>query len=212
MSLGTNALQLETGREALLHVPSPEARALVIALHGAGGTAREGLDILLPQAGRLGFVLVAPQSAGSTWGAITRGDDRDTPALDRALQDVFARHPVDPERVGVAGFSDGASYALTLGLANGDVLRRIVAFSPGFERASRRQGRPAVFVTHGVHDHVLPIDRTSRRVVPPLRDDGHPVTYREFDGGHAMPPALVDEAADWLMRPAGAIGDTPPPP
>ena len=105
------------------------------------------------------------------------------------------------DRLAVAGFSDGASYALTLGLSNGDVLPRVVAFSPGFSAARRHRGRPELFVTHGVDDRVLPIDRTSRRIVPDLRDRGHEVEYREFPGGHAVPAELADAAARWLARP-----------
>ena len=33
-----------------------------------------------------------------------------------------------------SGFSDGASYALSLGAANGDLFTHIAAFSPGFMR------------------------------------------------------------------------------
>ncbi len=184
-----------------MHVPRGEVRGVVVVLHGAGGSAQAGLDLLLAQADRLGLVLLAPASIGATWSAITGGEDRDTPALDAALADVLARQPIDPARLAVAGFSDGGSYALTLGLANGDVFPSVVAFAPGFERADRRRGRPSFFFTHGTRDEVLPIDRTSRPLVAGLRRSGYPVTYREFDGGHGVPVALADEAAQWLLRP-----------
>ena len=63
----------------------------------------------------------------------------------------------------------------------------MVAFSPGFVAGTARAGRPAVFVSHGDADDVLPVDRTSRRIVPALRDDGYDVTYREFPGGTRRP-------------------------
>lgn len=197
---GTSAVRLPHGGHGLLHVPSADARGLVVLLHGAGGQPSAALDLLLDHAERLGLVLLAPASAGMTWGSIRGGSDPDTPGLAAALSDLFARHPVDPERVAVGGFSDGGSCALTLGLANGDLFRRIVAFSPGFQAAAERRGRPEVFVTHGVHDQVLPIDRTSRRVVRDLQAEGYDVTYREFDGPHVVPPPLAAEAADWLTR------------
>lgn len=197
---GTSAVRLSTGREALLHVPAGEVRGLVVVLHGAGGQARAGLDLLQQQADRLGLVVLAPSSVGSTWGAIRGGRDPDTPALAAVLADVLARQPIDPERLAVTGFSDGASYALTLGLANGDIFRRVVAFSPGFEAADARRGQPQFFVTHGTRDDVLPIDRTSRRLVPELQRDGYAVTYREFDGPHVVPRELADEAAEWVLR------------
>ncbi len=191
---GTSGLPLRNGEQGLLHVPSRDVRGLVVALHGAGGDAAAGLRLVQEQADRLGLVVLAPASAGSTWAAIRGGPDPDTPAIAAALQDVLARQPFDPPRLAVAGFSDGASYALTLGLANGDLFPHVVAFSPGFEVADRRQGRPALFLTHGTRDEVLPIERTSRQLVQALRRDGYDVIYREFDGRHVVPRDLADEA------------------
>jgi predicted esterase len=58
----------------------------------------------------------------------------DVDFINRSLQYVFDRYTVDPARLGIAGFSDGASYALSLGLPNGDLFSHIIAFSPGFMR------------------------------------------------------------------------------
>jgi phospholipase/carboxylesterase len=44
----------------------------------------------------------------------------------------------------------------------------------------------------------LPIDRCSRRLVPALRQAGYRVHYHEFDGGHEVPPPVVEEALGWL--------------
>lgn len=197
---GTSGLPLRNGEQGLLHVPSRDVRGLVVALHGAGGDAAAGLRLVQEQADRLGLVVLAPASAGSTWAAIRGGDDPDTSAVDAALRDVLARQPVEPARLAVAGFSDGASYALTLGLANGELFPHVLAFSPGFQRADRRRGRPEVFVSHGTRDEVLPIERTSRPLVRALQRDGYGVTYREFDGRHVVPRGLADEALQRVLR------------
>ncbi len=55
--------------------------------------------------------------------------------IDKALSKVFGSYRIDPSHLAVAGFSDGASYALSLGLPNGDLFSHIIAFSPGFMRA-----------------------------------------------------------------------------
>jgi phospholipase/carboxylesterase len=199
LTSGTARVPLTNGRTALLHVPPRPVTGLVIALHGAGGQGRAAMDLLRPDADRVGLAVLAPSSAGSTWAALFGGADPDTPAIDAALEDVFALHPFDPDRIAVAGFSDGATYALSLGLTNGDLLRRVVAFSPGFQNARERSGRPAFFLTHGTRDQVLPIERTSRRIVPALQQAGYEVTYHEFDDGHIVPPRYVTEAADWLL-------------
>ena len=199
---GTQPVDLGVERPPLLHVPpgigTVGPAPLVVALHGAGGDAEAGLGVLGGPAAARGLLVLAPASRGSTWDAVTGRFGEDAALLDRALERLFATVAVDPARVAVAGFSDGASYALGLGLANGDLFGRVVAFSPGFVPGSAREGRPAVFVSHGDADDVLPVEGTSRRIVPALREDGHDVTYREFAGGHVVPPEVAEEAADWL--------------
>jgi phospholipase/carboxylesterase len=188
-----------TGQDqALLLVPDGAAAAplpLAVMLHGAGGDAARGLEPLRAQAGRP-LALLSVASRGSTWDVIGRGFGPDVAAVDHALAEALAVLPVDPKRLAICGFSDGASYALSLGLTNGDLFTHVIAFSPGFAALGERHGRPPVFVTHGTEDHVLPVDRCSRRLVPWLRDAGHEVIYREFAGGHEVPLALAAEAAD----------------
>lgn len=201
-SPGTHALEIERTRDCLLHVPAlPDhaaAAPLPVALHGAGGSAEAALSLLHPVADAFGLLLLAPASRGSTWDGVRGGYGPDVDVLDRSLQRAFHLAAVDPARVGVAGFSDGASYALGLGLANGGLFRRVLAFSPGFVPPAGRTGTPRVFVSHGTADRVLPIDRTSRRVVPALEEDGYDVEYVEFEGGHTVPAAVVLRAMAWL--------------
>ena len=194
---------LETG-EGLLYVPPgyrPEQPApLVVMLHGAGGEARMALDVLRPAADRGGFLLLAPQSRGPTWDAIRGEFGPDARQIDRELAEVFSGYSVDPDRVAIAGFSDGASYALSLGLSNGALFKAVFAFSPGFIPPAEWHGKPRVYVSHGTRDEVLPIDLCSRALVPRLRARGYDVEYREFDGPHAVPQEIVSEAARWLAR------------
>jgi phospholipase/carboxylesterase len=187
--------------EWLLDVPAA-ARAgvpcpLAILFHGAGGSARAGLDLLPADAG---LIRLSPQSLGTTWDLIEGGFGPDVQRLDDALATVFASHPVDMERVALGGFSDGASYALSLALGNGDLVTHVIAFSPGFLAPEAQRGRPRIFATHGTDDRVLPIDRCSRRLVPALRGAGYAVTYEEFDGGHVVTPDHARDATDWIVR------------
>jgi predicted esterase len=201
---GTQPLGLQARRDPLLHVPPGLAAGrpvpLVVTLHGAGGDAEGGLALLRAQADERGLLLLAPASSGPTWDGIRGSYGPDVDLLDRALHRVSSLVPVDAERTAIAGFSDGASYALGLGLANGALFRRVVAFSPGFvpPGAGRSAEQPEVFVSHGDVDQVLPIDRTSRRVVPRLQEQGYLVTYREFAGPHVVPPEVAREAVDCL--------------
>jgi phospholipase/carboxylesterase len=199
---GVHALGVAGARDPIVFVPeglpADEPVPLLVALHGAGGDAQGGLSVLRAAAEALGIVILAPASRAATWDAVRGGFGPDTVVIDRALREVFSFVPVDPQRIGVTGFSDGASYALGLGLANGDLFRKVAAFSPGFVPPGPQNGRPAVFIAHGTQDAVLPIDATSRRVVPALKRRGYDVVYREFDGPHTVPPAIALEAGLWL--------------
>ena len=117
--------------------------------------------------------------------------------LNRALERVFETVAVDPARIAVGGFSDGASYAISLGLQNGDLFRRVLAYSPGFFVGGQAQGRPRVFISHGTADQILPIDRCSRVIVPRLKKQGYDVTFRQFDGGHEVPPDIARAGMRW---------------
>jgi phospholipase/carboxylesterase len=180
---------------AALTRPSP----LVVLLHGAGSSASAAITLLGDLADAYGLVLLAPDSRGSTWDVIRGGFGDDVAFIDRALEHVFERCPIDPARIALAGFSDGASYALSLGIGNGDLFTHLIAFSPGFAAPAAQAGRPRVFVTHGVADAVLPIDRCSRHLVPALRGGGYDVVYEEFDGGHAVPRELARRAIEWMI-------------
>jgi predicted esterase len=200
---GTHPLGLTAARDTLLHVPATlppgGAPPLVVSLHGAGGNAEAGVALFRPLAEERGLLVMAPASRGSTWDAVRGRYGPDAELVDRALATVFAAFAVPRDRVAVAGFSDGASYALGLGLANGDLFRDVLAFSPGFvPPGALRSGKPRIFISHGDADEVLPIDRTSRRIVPALREDGYDVTYREFRGPHTVPPEIAREAVDRL--------------
>jgi predicted esterase len=50
---------------------------------------------------------------------------------------------------------------------------------------------------------VLPIAHCSRKLVPQLERAGYDVRYREFDGPHAVPPAIAREALAWFAADAG---------
>lgn len=196
---GLQHLDARGDRSARLYVPSgyraDRPAALVVMLHGAGRSAADAVAMVEGHAERQNMIVLAPTARAATWDIIAqRRYGPDVEAIDAALAQVFARYTIDPERVAIAGFSDGASYALSLGLANGELFRHILAFSPGFMAPTRDQGRPHVFISHGVNDPVLPVDATSRRIVEQLRSDGYEVDYVEFPDGHSVPPEISDRS------------------
>ena len=190
-------------RDGVLYVPdtAEPGAPIMVFLHGATGSGRAHLRPVLGAADRYGLILVAPDSrSAATWDLISeRRFGPDVAFLDEVLDTVVDRVDADTARLAVSGVSDGASYALSLGLANGDVFSAVIAFSPGFLAVAEPVGRPAVFVSHGTADPILPIDTCSRAFVPVLRDADYDGMFREFDGGHSVPPPVADEAIRWWL-------------
>jgi phospholipase/carboxylesterase len=197
---GRHELDLGDGVTALLAVPRGDIGPLplLVFCHGAGGTASGALGLVERPATDAGVLVLATSSVAKTWDLIAGGLGRDVAVLDATLSQVFARVAVD--RVALGGFSDGASYALSIGLANGNLVDAVLAFSPGFLAPPSRQGKPRVRVCHGTEDRVLPVVGCGRRVVRLLERDGYAVTYEEFPGGHVVPPEQVSRALAWWLE------------
>jgi len=195
---GVHPLGLGDGRDGLIYMPDVDGRPpLLVFLHGATMNARQTLRPLVAAADDAGLALLVPESRGETWDVILGGFGPDVTFIDAALERAQSATDADTERLSIGGVSDGASYALSLGIANGDRFGRVLAFSPGFAAPPEQVGRPRMFISHGVHDRVLPIDQCSRPLVASLREGGYDIEYREFDGGHEMPEAIVRAAFMW---------------
>ena len=209
---GLHHLGLGRERDGVLFIP-PGLRAdrpapLILSLHGAGGRGSSIASAgLLEAAERLGAVVLAPDSRGPTWDVLMGGFGSDVDFIDAALDGVFDEVAVDPRRLIVSGFSDGASYALSLGLGNGDLFSHVIAFSPGFMAPDARRGNPPLFISHGTGDRVLNIDACSRSLVPILEQAGYRVTYAEFDGGHEVPRSVLRSALEWLGATPGETAE-----
>jgi phospholipase/carboxylesterase len=199
---GIFPIRLTSGSDGLLYVPGSydvdRPGPVIVALHGAGSSAQRGLDHVRPLADEFRTIVLAPQSSDRTWDLLIDGYGPDVAAIDGALSEIFERYAVDPERVVLAGFSDGASYALSVGTANGELFRHIIAFSPGFAVPSGQSGSPRIFISHGTQDTILPIGLTSRMLAPMLQVADYDVTYVEFDGQHNIPEHILRAAYEWM--------------
>ncbi len=202
-SPGMHELTLGNGQAARMHVtPGDGPRALIVALHGAGGTPAGAIEAFGGALDEPGLVLIAPASKGQTWSILRSAQDLDLESVNLALAEAYERCTIDRRRIAVGGFSDGATYALTLGVSNGDLFPAVIAFSPGGIVAGEQRGVPRFFVSHGTHDSVLPIGSAGDAVVRKLRRAGYPVTYRRFRGDHEVPTAMSAAAVRWFL--AGA--------
>jgi len=201
------ALGLDSLRDGYLYVPesySPAtAMPLFVALHGAGGEGRSWASYPA-RAEAHGFIVLAPDSRGTTWDLVRGGFGADVEFLDRALRLTFEQCRVDSTRIALGGFSDGASYALSLGVANGDLFTHLVGYSPGFYQPGEPiTGRPRVFLSHGTQDQILPYRFSSEVLAPHLRDAGYDVTFVPFEGDHGVPAEISEAALDWFLPLAG---------
>jgi phospholipase/carboxylesterase len=200
---GAQPLGLDSGRDGVLYVPPglTGPAPFLLLLHGATGSAA-GITRrtnAFANADAFKMVILAPDSRETTWDVTRKGFGPDVAFVDRALAQTFGRVALDPTRIAVGGFSDGASYALSLGLLNGDLFTHIAAWSPGFFVAEAPVGKPLIYMSHGQQDEILPIDTTSRRLRPRLERAGYEVRYREFPGPHTVPPPVLKESLEWIV-------------
>ncbi|HEV2747875.1 MAG TPA: hypothetical protein VGW34_11325 [Allosphingosinicella sp.] len=219
---------IELGGGATAYVPAGAAALppVLVLLHGAGRGGDEMVRRFQAEADRRGILLVAPKSLGPTWdiipalGALARADagpaasriprarapepSVDPPRIEAALAALGARIGYDRGRVGLAGFSDGASYALSYGTSRPRLFSAILAFSPGVIRLPDRTPRgQRVFVAHGRQDRALAFATTSAGIVPALRAKRLAVTFRPFQGGHEIPDDVAAAGLDFFLGGTG---------
>jgi predicted esterase len=206
---GLPAGETELANGATVYRPrsaGPGPLPLVVLLHGAGGYPPGFLQRLEPEADRRGLILFQPHSAGRTWDVIQNLGSKQLPwrgpdlrRNDEALADLFRRASVDRSRIVLLGFSDGASYALSLGLANPGLFTAVVALSPGmFAPPSVLDRNQRIFIAHGRDDQILPFDN-AREIAGALSGNGAKLRFRPFNGRHEIDRGVLREALDYAL-------------
>jgi len=200
LAVGLHTLSFPGGRTALFLAPAagPRALPLLVLLHGATGLMGGADHLALPMAARLGAAVLVPHAAGTSWDIIRGSYGADLEFIDQLLSWTLHRYPIAADAIAIGGFSDGASYALSIGMMNGQLFSDILAFSPGFRRPLRRLGDPRIFICHGSGDKVLSVVR-SREMADQLANEGYDVLYQEFDGGHTVPAGVAGPALQRVL-------------
>ncbi|MFC4933408.1 alpha/beta hydrolase [Massilia sp. GCM10023247] len=200
---GRHHLGIAAERDAVLFVPEGidegASVPLFVMFHGAGGFPEKVLPFIEEHAKRHKFLVLAPHSMYATWDIVVGGHGPDLERLQRALAEVASRYRIDRSRLAFAGFSDGASYALSVGITNGDIASHIIAFSGGFMSIFQQEGAPQVFIAHGLVDEQLPIETSGRANATRLKSAGYAVQYVEFNGLHVIEPAIVGVAIEFFL-------------
>ena len=110
----------------------------------------------------------------------------------------------------IAGFSDGATYALSLGPRNAGLFTHIMAFSPGGVAPFGEVARARVFVSHGRKDSILPFANSVDRIVPGFKERGIDVRFEPFEGDHVFREEEI-AGAGWFLAIDGGHYDGPSP-
>jgi phospholipase/carboxylesterase len=191
-------------QSALLYVPAGYQAStpvpLVLMLHGEGQAAISALDLFEPYADAAGLALLAVDSNNTTWDILATGFyGPDVQFINASLAAAFNEVNVDPTRVTVEGFSDGASYALATGLTNGALFSKVISFSAGYIAPYDPSGnKPSFFMSQGTSDTTFDITQSGDFIDSKLVAAGYTVDYVRFDGVHEIPDQIVQQAITWL--------------
>lgn len=207
---GRHFLGLAPERDTVLVVPegleADKPVPLLVMFHGSSGSAEKVLPFLEEHAEKHRFLLLVPQSTYYTWDLSVGGNGPDLERLDRALAEVAACFALDRDRIGFAGFSDGASYSLSVGLTNGHLLSHVIAFSGGYMNLYLPSGMPRIFIAHSPEDEQLPLAASKSKHVDKLQAAGYDLEYFEFNGRHVIHPHVVGKGIDFFLNTGPAEG------
>ena len=203
LGLGTAVYRGMT-RDGTLYIPPRAARGgkvpLLVLLHGGGGRS-DDFRFTFALGAEFGVAILTLDARHNTWDGIDSPFGPDVLFIDAALRHTFERVAIDPRKVALGGLSDGGTYALSVGVVNGDLFTHLIAVAPGYMAPPGPPvGRPRIFLAHGTRDNVYPVTGTRNRLLPQLQRDGYAVTYFEFDGPHFITPPVARAALSWLAR------------
>jgi phospholipase/carboxylesterase len=197
---------------------------LIVMLHGLSGDENVMwiFDHALPRDATV-IALRAPyvsEFGGYSWsrstvrGALVRGalergalDDVDfheaLAVLSRFMAEVITLYEIDPQRVILMGFSQGAALSYAYSLAHPESLRGVIAlagFLPtGTPAGTRAANQPAYLILHGTHDEAVPLER-ARAARSVLESRGAAVEYHEHRVGHKVSAQGIKEIAQWIKE------------
>lgn len=169
---------------------------MVIALHGGYGTGRDFIWYWLREARSRKFLLAAPNSTGSTW---SFDNETDQIAINEMVTKLSLRYRIDPKRILLTGFSDGAIYSLILGLQENSPFIALAPIS-GVLHPVNLQTAPQkrIYMTHGSWDWMFSIEK-ARQAADILRKAGANMTFKEIEQlSHTYPREQNRFILDWF--------------
>jgi predicted esterase len=206
----TGFVWIERGRQrAFLLVPDeiePGRRyPLVTVLHGAGRQDEALAKAFRDEPEKRQALFLIPRSLDPTWDLVSSPVRHDMEFLEYAYDLIWRRYAIDPARQALLGYSDGASYALSVGLSNPRLFAAVMGWAAGFKvidpgALERPEPRPRVLLEYGTHDQLFPFDKIALPMRADLERLGYDVTFRVDEGGRHWPPSdFQPEALDWFF-------------
>ncbi len=177
---------------------------LVVILHGMGGS---GDSTLQSWRDRLNdeFIILCPSYPIGAWWTLSAEE-----LVLQLIRETKMRTPVDPNRVFLAGLSNGALGAYMMGMFYPDYFAGIIPIAGAISESHYLHllvnlTHTPVYSIQGQHDPIFPI-QASRRIQKILTDLKYPLTYREHTergsahGGHFLPESEVPPLVEWLKE------------
>ncbi len=187
---GLNTIASGTSRRFVVYVPSnytdDRTWPVAILLHGSGDRGITMVNALSRDAETEGVILLAPDANRYTWDLIFGDVGPDAEFIEQVLGWAFDHVQVDPARLTLGGFSDGATYTAWLGMLNGDIFSQLLIMSGCARFPDDRTGTPRILMLHGNNDPVFGRDTCVPLLLPSLQAAGYDVRYIEFEGRHEI--------------------------
>ena len=201
--------------------PEPGPSPCLLLLHGFGANEQDLLglapyldprfSIISPRApinlgwGSFAWYMIQPLADGSFH--YDREEALNSMYLiDKFIDEIIEAYNLDPTRIFLAGFSQGAIQSCALLMTNPAKLAGIVAMSGRWPEPvdsilvsnERLSGKP-VLAVHGVQDEVIDIGfgRELKKKFEALPVD---FTYQEFAMGHTISPESLQLVQTWLTE------------
>ncbi len=215
----TGFVRLEQGEgSAILLTPDeidPDRRyPLFTVLHGAGRQDEMLAKAYRDEPAKRNAFFLIPRSVMPTWDLIASGERFDLDFLEYAYDLIYRRYPIDPLQQVLIGYSDGASYGLSVGLCNSTMFSAVMVWAAGFVvldpptselfREGVPEPRPRIYLEYGTHDELFDFETVALRMRDNLTESGFDVTFSVDEGGRHWPSGTFQaEALDWYFEGAG---------
>jgi phospholipase/carboxylesterase len=199
--------------------PSGGKASLLLLLHGLGSHEADLMGLAPDIDGRFfvasarGPVTLAPGAYAwfhtefTPQGPVINPEEaeRSRTMLIRFVDDLVEKYDLDPDRVYLMGFSQGAIIGLSVALTAPEALAGVVAMSGRILPQVRAQiaapdrlaGLP-VLVVHGRYDPLLPVDEYGRPARDLLAALPVALTYREYAMAHQVSDESLEDVTRWL--------------